>query len=491
MKVLFLYNRFESLGIEILSAILKEKKHEVKLAFDPQLFNDGYLNIPYLSKRYDYTQKILKYIKEYQPEVICFSVLTDNYQWALKLGKIIKNEFNIPIIFGGVHVTSVPEEVMSNDFIDFAIIGEGDIALVKLLDCIENNKDYKKIKNLVFRKKGEIIKNDVGNLIKNLNSIPFPDKDIFYEFIPFAKKTYSIMTGRGCPFSCTYCFNSMYKKIYKNKGVYLRKRSVDNVIQELKERKLKYNYNFVSILDDVFMTDEKWTEEFCKKYLENINLPFRCIGHVNCINENIVQMLKKSGCKIIQIGVQTTCDYTRKNVIKRYETNDAIKRAAEIIKKYGISLEIDHIIGFPYETENEQIEAAKFYNEIRPEIINCYWLKCFPETEIIQHMIKDKKLIEKDVESINKGLEASYISGGSVKNMKEMKKFFSLFNMISILPKSFVNYIINHKLYYLTNFGKTFMIFIRSIKSIFSIDIRLLEFFYFYKRYIFKSIRLN
>jgi radical SAM superfamily enzyme YgiQ (UPF0313 family) len=484
MKVLFLYNRFENLGIEILSSVLKKEGHIVKLAFDPQLFNDGYLNMPFLSKRYNFTFKILEGIKKFMPDLICFSVITDNYQWALKLARIIKKNFEIPIIFGGIHATSVPEEVISHDFIDFAIMGEGEEALVELVKCLEKNKDYTRIKNLVFRKNNKIIKNEVRNLIEDLDSLPFPDKEIFYNFIPFAKKTYSIMAGRGCPFSCTYCFNNMYKKIYHNKGLYLRKRSVDNVIKELKIRKEKYNYNFVSIQDDVFMTDDKWLSEFCDKYAKEIRVPFRCIGHVNCINEGNIRMLKRAGCKIIQIGIQTTSDYTRKNIINRYENNGIIRKASRIIKENGITLEIDHIIGFPYEVEKDQIEAAKFYNEIRPDIINCYWLKCFPKTDIILHMINDKKLNEKDVEAIEKGLEKSYICGGSVKNIKEMKKFFSLFNMIPVLPKWMISIIIKYNLYYLANFGKGFMIILRGIKSAFSMDIRLMEFISFYKNYM-------
>ncbi len=489
MKVLFLYNRFENVGIETLSSFLKSKGHKVALSFDPQLFNDGYMDMPFLAKKYNYTKKILKDIKKSKPDIIAFSVLTDNYQWALNLANHIKKNLNLPILFGGVHPTSVPEEVMSNNFIDFVITGEGEYAMLELIKALEKNKDYSKIKNLVYRKGEKIMKNKVRDLVKNLDDLPFPDKNLFYNVIPYTKKNYSILTARGCPFSCTYCFNNMYKKIYKNKGKYLRQRSVDNVISELKFAKRKYNYKFVSIIDDVFMTDNKWIEEFCKKYKKEISVPFRCIGHVNCINKNNIRILKWAGCDTIQIGVQTTCENTRKNIIHRYETNEIIKKASTIIKKNKIKLEIDHILGFPYEGEKEQIKAAKFYNEIKPDTINCYWLKCFPKTDIIGHMIKAGNLSQKDVEKIEKGLSPSYILGGSVKNKKDLQKFSSLMNVIPILPKSFVKFIIKNKLYYLINFGTKFMVFSRLIKSLVWRDIRLFEFIYFYKYYIFKPIR--
>lgn len=487
MKILFLYNRFENLGIEVLSSFLKSAGYRVELLFYPQLFNDGYMNMPYLANKFDYHEKILKQIEKIKPDLVAFSILTDNYTWALNLASEIKKKYSPLILFGGVHCTSVPEEVISHEFIDFVIIGEGEYALLDLVKSLEKNKDYSKIENLIFKKGKKIVKNNVRNLIKNLDTLPFPDKDLFYKVIPYSKKTYTIMTSRGCPYSCTYCFNNIYRKVYYNKGKYLRKRSVDNVISELKVMKKRNNYEFVSILDDVFMTNDKWLEEFTIKYKKEINIPFRCIGHVNCINKNNIRMLKNAGCEIVQIGIQTTCENTRKNIIHRYETNEIIKKTSRIIKENGIKLEVDHIFGFPFEGEKEQIEAAKFYNEIRPDIINTYWLKCFPKTDIIKEMIKDNKLSKKDISRIEKGMSPSYVLGGDVKNKKDLQRFSSLFNIIPLLPKSFVMFIINKRLYYLINFGSKFMMLSRLIKSLVWRDIRLFEFISFYRYYLFKK----
>jgi anaerobic magnesium-protoporphyrin IX monomethyl ester cyclase len=488
MKILFVCNRFENLGVEILSAFLKSKGHEVELAFDPQLFNDGYLTIPFLAKKFDSRRRILKRVGSFKPDLIAFSVLTDNYLWAINISKLIKERYSIPIVFGGIHPTSVPEIVMKNNCVDFVIRGEGEYALLELITALEKDKSFSKINNLVFKKNNFPVINGLRNFISDLDSLPYPDKDLFYKFIPYAKKTYTIMTSRGCPFNCTYCFNHMLKKIHFDKGKYLRKRSVDNVIGELRKAKLKYGFNFVSILDDVFMFDNEWLKDFCKKYKEEINIPFRCIGHVNFITEENASLLKIAGCKIIQIGIQTTCDYTRKNIINRNETNETIERSSKIIKNHHIKLEVDHILGFPYETGKEQIEAAKFYNLIRPDIINTYWLKCFPKTTIIKHMLEDNKLTIADVDRIERGYGVSYISGGSVKNRKELQKFYSLLNMIPLLPQDTIRFIIKNRLYFLIDFGKPFLIFTRIIKSFFWKDIRLFEFLTFYKHYLSRNI---
>jgi len=352
---------------------------------------------------------------------------------------------------------------------------------------LEKKQDYSKIRNLVFKEGNEVVKNEVRDLIEDLDELPYPDKGLFYEVIPYTRKNYRLMAARGCPYSCTYCFNHMYRRIYMNKGKYLRKRSVDNVISELKFMKRKYDFKSITTIDDVFMTDNEWIREFCRKYKEEIDVPLRCIGHVDCINEENTRMLKEAGCDTIQIGVQTTCENTRKNIIYRHETNEVIEKAAGLLKKHRIRFEVDHIFGFPYEGEKEYIEAARFYNRIRPDIINCYWLKCFPKTDIIPHMIRAGKLSDEDVEKIEKGLSPSYILGGSVKNKRELQKFSSLMNMIPVLPKSVIDFIINHKLYYLTNFGTKFMVLSRLAKSMFWRDIRLYEFLHFYGHYVFKS----
>ncbi len=484
MKIVFFYNRFENLGIEILSSYLKSQGHQVTLLFDPQLFNDGYLKIKYLAKKFDYRERILNKLGKIKPDLIAFSVLTDNYRWALNLAKLIKKRHNIPIVFGGIHCTSVPDEVISNSCVDYVIRGEGEYALDELAKAIGHKKPVVNIKNLTYRKGKRIVHNKLRDFIKDLNILPFADKELFHRAIPYSKLNYTLMTARGCPFNCTYCFNHMYKKIYTNKGKYLRKRSVDNVIQELKEAKRKYGFKFVSIIDDVFMTDNEWLKDFAEKYQKEIKVPFRCIGHVNYINEENIKFLKDSGCKVIQIGIQTTSDNTRRNIIHRFETNEIIKKASKVIKRKGITFEIDHILGFPKEGIKEQIEAALFYNEIRPDIINVYWLKCFPKTDIIKYMIEDKKLSQKDIDLIEKGYFPSYIQGGSVKNIRELKKFASLFNMIPILPPKIIDFIIRKKLYNLANFGNKFMIISRIIKSIFWKDIRLIEFLSFYKHYL-------
>ena len=127
MKIAFVYPAFENLGIEYISAMLKKYGHETFLLFDPQLFNDLFLKMKFISKIFDYQDEIVKSIEKRRPQPVAFSVVSDNFNCACSYAEKIKRKFpNIIIAFGGPHITAVPENVLSNWFVDFVISGEGE-----------------------------------------------------------------------------------------------------------------------------------------------------------------------------------------------------------------------------------------------------------------------------------------------------------------------------------------------------------------------------
>lgn len=154
MNVTFVCMGAESLGLEYLSSNLKKNGHNVKLVYDKALFDDKvFLNIPMLKKFYNNERELLKIIKESNPGLVGFSVFTSSYQWATNLAKKIKMEIDIPIIFGGPHVTAAPEVVIANENIDMICIGEGDEAIVELVNKMEaSNTDLRHIPNIYQRK---------------------------------------------------------------------------------------------------------------------------------------------------------------------------------------------------------------------------------------------------------------------------------------------------------------------------------------------------
>lgn len=451
MKIMFVHSQDESLAVESLSAFLKANGHETDLVFDPCLFESSAIRSSYFSKLFDIKMDLVRQVKESKPGLVAFSVNTVTYQWAIMMARLIKKEIDVPIIFGGIHVTSVPDKVINREEVDFLCIGEGEYPLLELANSLDSGGIDYSIKNIWFKKNGNIIKNEVRFLIEDLDTLPFLDKEIFYNKYKAFSANYMTMTSRGCPYSCTYCCNDVWHGLYKG-GKYLRRRSVDNVIEELFLMKNKYRIKRINFFDDVFVLDNKWLKEFSAKYREKIDLPFGCMAHCKLFDLEKAKLLKDAGCYAISFGLQTANDENRKNIIKRTDTNNDVRKAASACHVVGLKFLIDHIFGIPYEGDKEYIEAIAFYNEIRPTAINSYQLAYFPKTSIIKTAHEAGMLTDSDIELINDGqAPTSTVVGignkGSLNIDRHREKYNPYLILLPILPKKFIDFVIRKKLY--------------------------------------------
>ncbi len=256
MKVLFIYKYeyIEPLGILSLSAYLKKKGHKIY-----------FIDLKFSRDYYEEIKKIM-------PDVIAYSITTGKHNFYKKLNIKLKKRFNFFAVFGGPHCTFFPEFI-KEDGVDAISKGEGEFAFAELLDKFEKNEDIRFIKNVDIKINGVIYQNEVRNLIPDLDILPYPDRELINRYKHYRKmhRRY-ILTGRGCPYNCAYCFNHSYNRLYAGKGNIIRKRSVDNVIKELKEIKEGYKLRRFQFVDDTFILNRKWTLDFCKRYKEEIKL---------------------------------------------------------------------------------------------------------------------------------------------------------------------------------------------------------------------------
>jgi radical SAM superfamily enzyme YgiQ (UPF0313 family) len=234
----------ESLGIQYLSSSLKKQGQNVDL-------------IVYHKEEINFKRRLIERIESFKPDFIGFSAMSDDYAIVCKIAKFVKTITNAFIVVGGIQATSCPDEVISKEFIDYIVLGEGDEAIVELMENPRNTK----IKNVWMKRNKKIIKNPLRPLLQNLDSLPFPDKDLFVKEAPHLNDVYHCITSKGCPFQCTYCFNNYMKRLYQGQK-WLRKRSVDNVITELRIIKNKFKCKQILFLDDCFTFDKKWLLEF-------------------------------------------------------------------------------------------------------------------------------------------------------------------------------------------------------------------------------------
>ncbi|MFC1790651.1 B12-binding domain-containing radical SAM protein [Patescibacteria group bacterium] len=454
MKIVFVAIANENIAIEFLSSFLKEKGHEVEVVFDPRVFATEAFDFKKLAGFFDLSKEIVAQINEKQPDLIGFSVFTFNFQRSLKLAKAIKRSGQkAPIVFGGIHPTSVPERVIKKDSIDIVCVGEGEEALLELLESLEAKKVRTDIANLWFKKGKRVLRNPCRPLVADLDKLPFPDKEIFYRIYPkFIRDDYSAASSRGCPFACTYCGNNVLRKTYQGLGKYLRRRSPKNMVDELVWAKEKFSIKKITFIDDVFGYDYQWLKEFAADYKKRVALPYVMITHPVFMTKPIVKLLVDSGCYFLLFGVQSVSEKTRRDILGRFETNQEIARAARNCHQYKLKFSVDHIFNIPGEGLKEQEKALRFYNRIRPSIINSYWLQYFPRTAIINTAVKKGIIKKKMVAQIEEGkTSTSLVIGLGNKDTFSPERLYAnfqfFFMLLPILPKSFTNWVIRKKLY--------------------------------------------
>lgn len=444
-KVIFISTPFENLGIEYLSASLKQNGHTADLIIDPCLFSDCYEKNDYLSRIFSYRKDVLSQAKAGDPDLIAFSVMTDTYQWALSLAKLIKNELSKPIIFGGIHPTLLPEIVISNDVVDFLCVGEGEESLVQLANSIDRKQsaDFN-IQNIWYKQNGLIKKNPLRPLIMDLDRLPLPDKELYYRKNNVYQRQYFAMTGRGCDYSCFYCCNQAIKDIY-DEG-YIRKRDVAGVIRELAYNKTRYDFDFTWFMDDNFASNTEWLKSFIESYKKFINVPFFCYVHPNNISSEVVDLLQEGNCHELAMGVQTLNDETCK-LINRESDKVSVKKAINIVNRTKIISITENILGLPGESEVDIITLSEFYNKNRPFLILYDWLKIFPKTELLKKLQKMQLINGEKVNLINQGVDKSLSMGGNYAAMGEFNKSAVLLSLVQFLPVASIDFILKHKIY--------------------------------------------
>lgn len=445
MKVVFCCAEDEMPGVCFISAVLKKKGHAVDLVFDPKQFDRAYIRSEKLARYFRdfWLRENLEKIAHLQPDIVGFSCTTAHYQWALGYARAIKKRFpHIYTIFGGEHAIVVPELVIKEKCVDFVCVGEGEEAMVGLLEALEKSDKPIKVGNIWAKDdRGNVIQNPLQPLIQDLDSLPFYDKELFKNDLPKSYYTTPYaFTSRGCPYICSYCGVERMKKIFAGMGTFVRRNTPKRAIAELEIFKNKYGAKYMLFEDDVFAMNEKWMAEFAPLYKKKIGLPFGAFGHTQLLTPKMVSLMKKAGCDILWFGIQSASEKIRREVHARYETNEQIIKAFDLCHKAGITTMIDHICNVPYETNESIYEAFQLYNHIRPDIINVYYLLYFPKAKINEIALKAGLLTEKDIVKINQGKFEVYQQGyWTDRRQNFWNKYALLLSSIPLLPKWLVD----------------------------------------------------
>jgi len=444
MRIAFVHCFTESIAIEYLSAFLKKEGHEVSLFFDPLLFDNYLVKNKIMNTIFSHQSSLIDSVVKFNPDITAFSGLTDNYVWCCDIAREIKRRIKTTVVFGGLHPTAVPHRVLKNNFIDFVIIGEGEEAMVELADCLVSGKKISDIRNLVYRHNSRVIINDPRPPLKDLDGLPFPDKDLFFrQYHNLINDGYLISSSRGCLYRCSYCNWNLIEKMY---GKYYRWRSPGNVIKELVWAKERYAIKRVQFMDSIFTYNKKWLEEFLPDYKEKVGIPFFCYIYPSpLIDKKLIDMLQDAGCVTMTMGVQTINPKLRKEIYLRTETNEHVKHCIALIKKARIGLILGFIL-FPTQTEQEVINTLKFCYENKPDFAVGQWLMYFPGAEVINISKRLSILNDNDIEDIEEGRD-KFPYFKKQYPIKNISKIANLFLFSGIIPSFMMKNIIKSKLY--------------------------------------------
>ncbi len=396
MKVLFIYpNLYAQIGfnygLAYISATLKAEGHDVRL-----------LNI---NEKLDFPldhDLIRKHVEEYKPDLIGFSVVSNQYQFAKEIAETIRTYYSAPMLCGGIHATMDPQGVLDSGLFDYVCVGEGEEAVAELADCLEQGTDSTGIENIWTRKNGDIIKNPVRPL-KDVKELPPKDYEIFdmQQMIDAKHGWVGLLTSRGCPFRCTYCLNHKIVEIYRadlnQRNInYIRHHTVDEIISEIDYILSKYERVKMFIFDDdLFTFNKKYVEEFCKKYSEKFSVPFVCNAHVKMFDDEIANCLKSANCQIVKFGLESGNQRVRSEVMHRYMTNENIINAFAAAERAGLHSSAFVMMGLPGESYEELYDTVNLLGKIKPGRFR--WAIFFPfiNTEAY-HITHDMGLINEE-----------------------------------------------------------------------------------------------
>lgn len=338
-------------------------------------------------------QEIKTTVSEYKPTVVGISSKSQNFVSACIVAKIIK-ELNkqIIVIVGGPHPSMVGSEVLNYPDIDVCVRGEGEKTIVELLNAIGAQTGYDTIQGILYRKDGQVIENAPRAYMSDLDSLCFPHEhahEVLKDYDQYPLTAFrSIFAIRGCPYNCFFCGSH---KVWSRKA---RFRSPEHVVREIKGLQ-KMGLKSVYFEDDTFGINKKYIYDLCNALITHCpELKWGCEIHVKLVDEKTISLMKKAGCYLIIVGIESGNNGILKEMRKNITIDEALS-ACKIIKKHGIDLAAFFMIGFPQETEATLDDTVKAMRKTKCDLLQYSIFTPYPATEAFQ-FCKEKGLIGGD-----------------------------------------------------------------------------------------------
>ena len=352
--------RYPHTGFAYMAAVLREKQITYKVVD--------------MNLGYSFGQ-VLELLKHDSPEFICITVYSAGYKTVYSLTDSLKSQYRGKIVIGGPHISVVSRQALEMTEADFAVVGEGEYALLELVQHLHPEG----IRGLIWRQDSQVIVNERRPFLRDLNALPFPAFEDFEldTYLCSTDRRLPIITSRGCPYQCTFCCTRL------SMGSRFRARSPENVVSEIQYWYDK-GWNTFDINDDVFTLDRQRARRICELLLErDLQIRFYLsVGiRANSVDEELLRIMKAAGCRFISYGCEAGNDRILKSIKKGIRTEDVVN-AVNMTRKVGINHKVNFIIGHPTERYEDAVDSIRLARSLRSNFVGFNNLIPYPGTEV-------------------------------------------------------------------------------------------------------------
>jgi len=318
--------------------------------------------------------RLLKIIPEMHPRIIGFSAMTHQIDYVSETATELKKAMKDDVLFviGGPHTTAVPQQtLLQYPVFDVAVFGEGEYTFDELAESLDNERPLDEIKGIAWRDGSEIKINEPREPIMDLDKLPFPAWNTTQKI-----QVYPVLSARGCPFQCAFCMRVL--------GNHVRKRSIENVIEEIEWLSRKFGASYINFIDETFTVDRerilKLTDMMIKGSL-NKKIKWHVGTRVNLVDREILQKMKDAGCTGIEYGIESGNQGILDNIRKGITLEQAA-HAVKMTRELGLGTATFFILGHPFETEETIKDTVDFATSLNADFVAFGIMVPYPGTQI-------------------------------------------------------------------------------------------------------------